>query len=285
VNLFAVVLNWNGGDDTAAALESLDTTPTICVDNGSTDGSDRVVEERFPHVELIRNPANLGFAAGNNVGVRRALERGADWVLLLNNDATAEPGLVDALAGAAAVRADAGMLACTILLEDGETVQYAGATFKARLGYSGRVSTTPASGPIDVIRADGAALAVSRAAIDRVGLLDESLFAYVEDVDWSFRIRDAGFGVVVVPDARVRHKGSASTGGSGSTSNLYYSTRNTIVVGERWRQVPLGLRTARRVIVLGSHLARAALQPNRFTACGAVLAGFRDARSGRLGQR
>jgi len=164
-------------------------------------------------------------------------------------------------------------------------VQYAGATFKARLGYSGRVSTTPPSRPTDVIRADGAALVVSRTAIDRVGLLDESLFAYVEDVDWSFRIRDAGFGVIVVPDARVRHKGSASTGGGASTASLYYSARNTIVVGERWRQVPLGLRTARRIIVLGSHLARAALQPNRLGACAAVLAGFRDARRGRLGPR
>ena len=71
---------------------------TICVDNGSTDGSDDAVERAASRsVELLRTGANLGFAGGNNVGIRRALERGADWVLLLNNDAVAEPGLADAL--------------------------------------------------------------------------------------------------------------------------------------------------------------------------------------------
>src|SRR3954447_23439810 len=112
MQLIAVVLNWNGGLDTLAALESLDGIETICVDNGSSDGSDAAVEERFPQVELIRTGANLGFAAGNNVGLRRAYEHGADWALLINNDAIAEAGIADALARAAVARPDAGLLAC-----------------------------------------------------------------------------------------------------------------------------------------------------------------------------
>src|SRR5439155_12869106 len=107
----------------------------------------------------------------------------------------------------------------------------------------------------DVVRADGAAMAVSRTALDRIGLLDEDLFAYVEDVDLSLRARAAGFAVVFVPDAVVRHKGSASTGGSASTTNMYYSTRNTIAVLERHRPLPRGLRALRRAVVVGSHLA------------------------------
>ena len=70
MNLVAVVLNWNGGEDTLAALASLGGVPTICVDNGSTDGSDALVEERFPEVALVRTGANLGFAGGNNIGLR-----------------------------------------------------------------------------------------------------------------------------------------------------------------------------------------------------------------------
>src|SRR5436190_24389108 len=128
-SLVAVVLNWNGGEDTVRALDSLSGIETICVDNGSIDGSAEEVERRFPEVELVRTGTNLGFAGGNNVGIRRALDRGADWVLLLNNDAVAEPGLADALARAAAVRPDAGALACKVLFEDGETVMYAGASF------------------------------------------------------------------------------------------------------------------------------------------------------------
>jgi GT2 family glycosyltransferase len=289
VQLVAVVLNWNGGDDTPKALASLRGVQTICVDNGSTDGSDDVVERDFPEVDLIRTGANLGFAGGNNVGIRRALERGADWVLLLNNDAVMEPGLPDALERAARARPDAGLLACKVLFEDGRTVMYAGASFNALVGYSGRRvgfgRPDRYHASRDVGRADGAAMAVSRTAVERAGLLDETLFAYVEDVEWSLRIRAAGFGVVFVPDAVVRHRGSASTGGRASTTNLYYDTRNTIAVVERHRPLPIGLRSMRRSVVVGAHLVQAALHPSRLDAARAVMAGWADARAGRLGPK
>jgi GT2 family glycosyltransferase len=291
MHLIAVVLNWNGGQDTLAALESLEGVETICVDNGSTDGSDSAVEERFPRVELIRTGANLGFAGGNNVGLRHAFERGAEWVLLINNDAIAEPGIMDALARGAVARPDAGLLACKVLFEDGRTIQYAGATFNARLGYSGRLTgygTTDRQDDVDVRdvgRADGAALALSRAAYDSVGGLDESLFMYVEDVELSFRVRRAGFAVVLVPDARVRHKGSAASGGRASTSNMFYSVRNTIAVSERYAPLPRGLRALRRSVVVGAHLVQAISHPARRDASRAVIDGWLAARAGRSGQR
>jgi GT2 family glycosyltransferase len=289
MKLIAVVLNWNGGDDTPRAIASLAGTETICVDNGSTDGSDAEVERRFPDVELIRTGENLGFAGGNNAGIRQALAQGADWVLLLNNDAVAGPGLADALERAAVTRPDAGVLACKVLFEHGDTVMYAGATFNARLGYSGR--RTGFGGPDrftemhDVARADGAAMAISRLAAERVGLLDERLFAYVEDVDLSLRARAAGFAVVFVPDAIVRHKGSASTGGAASTTNMYYSTRNTIAVVERFQPLPVGIRSLRRGVVVGAHLAQSLAHPDRTAAARAVVEGWRDARAGRFGPR
>ena len=284
MRLAAVVLNWNGGDDTLAALASLEGIATICVDNGSTDGSPDAIAARFPAVDLIRTGVNLGFAGGNNVGIRRALAGGADWVLLLNNDAVAEPGVPAALQSAAAARPDAGLLACKILSADGETVQYAGATFRPWLGYSGRVATSGPDELRDVGRADGAALAVSRAAVERAGLLDESLFLYVEDVEWSLRIREAGFAVVFVPGARVRHKGSAASGGGASTTNLYYDTRNTIAVCERHAPMPRGRRGLRRAVGVAAHLAQAVGRPRRGAAVRAVVDGWRDARAGRLGQ-
>ncbi|HEV2590330.1 MAG TPA: glycosyltransferase family 2 protein [Gaiellaceae bacterium] len=280
MKLLGVVLNWNGGDDTLAALESLGGIDTICVDNGSTDGSDHMVEERFPDVELLRLGENLGFAGGNNAGIRRALERGADWVLLLNNDAALAPGAADALERAAAP--GIGLLACTIVYPDGR-VQYAGARFNARLGYSGRSWKSVRN--LDVDRVDGAAMAVSREAVERAGFLDEQLFAYVEDVEWSLRIRRAGFRIVLVPDAVVVHKGSASTGGSASTTNLYYDTRNTIAVVERHAPLPPGLRALRRSVIVGAHLVQAAMHPRRAAAAEAVVEGWRDARRGRSGQR
>lgn len=287
MKLVAVVLNWNGGDDTPRSLASLGSVETICVDNGSTDGSDARVEREFPEVELIRAGENLGFAGGNNVGIRAALGRGADWVLLLNNDAVADSGLPAALERAAAARPDAGLLACKIYLE-GDVLQYAGARFAPLLGYSGRLRGYGArddgrfASIIDVGRADGAAMAASRAAIAAAGLLDERLFAYVEDVDWSLRIRAAGFAVVFVPDAKVWHRGSRSTGGAASTANLYYATRNTLVVAERVRPLPAGLRGLRRAVVVATHLLRAGRQPG---AAAAVFEGYRDFKRARLGMK
>ena len=110
----------------------------------------------------------------------------------------------------------------------------------------------------DTGRADGAAMAVSRAAIDRAGLLDERLFAYVEDVDWSLRIRAAGFAVVFVPDAVVLHQGSASTGGSASTTNaLLLDAQHD---RRRRARLPAAarLRSLRRGVVVATHLAQAA---------------------------
>src|SRR5262249_11378066 len=153
---------------------------------------------------------------------------------------------------------DAGVLACKVMFESGTTVMYAGATFRAWLGYSGRVRGHGAPDSFDVLadtgRADGAAMAVPRAAIERAGPLRGRVFAYVEDVDWSLRIRAAGFAVVFVPDAVVLHKGSGSTGGGGSTANLYYTTRNTIYVAERARPLPRGLRGVRRSVIVATHL-------------------------------
>jgi GT2 family glycosyltransferase len=286
--IVAVVLAWNGREETLACLRSLGGVDVVCVDNGSTDGTPDAVEQEHPEVELVRNGANLGFAGGNNAGIRRALERGADWVLLLNNDAVAEPGLVDALERAAAQRPDAGVLACKVVFADRpDTLEYAGASFHPLLGYSGRQRGYGQTDDgrydelRDVGRATGAAMAVSRAAIESAGLLDERLFAYVEDVDWCLRIHAAGFAIVFVPLARVRHHGGASTGGRVSPSALYYNARNTLAVSERHRPLPRGLRALRRGVVVGTHL----LQARRGDAARAVIKGWRDYRVGRMGAR
>ena len=83
-------------------------------------------------------------------------------------------------------------------------------------------------------------MAVSRAAIDAAGVLDEDLFLYAEDLEWSLRIREAGFAVVYVPEARVRHRVSAATGGAGSPTTSYYEARNMLAVVERYRPLPAG---------------------------------------------
>lgn len=294
MRVVAVVVNWNDAVRTARALRSLlaEGIDAICVDNGSEDGSAALLSEQLAGLTLLETGANLGFAGGNNAGIRYALEHGYDWVWLVNNDATAVSGSARALAEAARERPDAGVLACVVLrADDPALVEFAGARFRALLGYSGRVSA--AGGRLkelpttlgEVERAAGTAMAVSRAAIEAAGLLDEQLFAYVEEVDWCLRIRDRGFAVVLVPGARVRHEGSAATGGRSSTASLYYDTRNTIVVCERHRPLPHGARALRRGVVVAAHLAQTLGHPRPRQAARAVISGWLDARRGRLGPR
>jgi GT2 family glycosyltransferase len=258
-------------------------------DNGSTDGSVEAVRAAHPSVIVVENHANLGFCGGNNAGIRRALEHGADWVVLLNNDTVPDPRLVDELRAAAARHPDAGILAGELLFPD-RRVQWAGQRVALLTGYSGRPrgygqpDRRFPEGPVD--RASGALMAVSRRAIEMAGLLDESLFAYVEDVDWSLRVRAAGFACVFVPGARAVHALSASSGGDRqSTHTMYYGVRNTIVVVERHR--PMGRVTSalRRAAIVATFAARASLVQRNLAAVRAVIEGYEDARHGRFGER
>jgi GT2 family glycosyltransferase len=265
----------------------------VCVDNGSSDGSPQAVRERFPEVTLIETGANLGYSGGNNVGIRHALEHGASWVVLVNNDATVAEDFIEGFAAVATQHPDAGILAGKVYFaERPTTIWFAGQRVRERLGYSGRprgygrrdaprFDRVMATG-----RAVGALMAVSREAIEAVGLLDEELFAYVEDVDWALRVRGAGFEVIFAPRARAWHRVSVSTGGeAASTHTLYYGVRNTVTALERRR--PLGaIGTAvRRGAILATFGMHALTRPNRGEALGAVHEGFGDALAGRLGER
>ena len=202
---------WNGRDDTLGCLASLrgvehEPLDVIVVDNGSDDGTAEAVRERFPEVELVRSEENLGFAEGNDVGIRHALERGADHVLVLNNDVEVEPGFVGALVEEAGRRPDAGALCSKILyFEPRDRIWFAGASFDPRRGYTAATSATasrttrPRRSRGETGRACGAAMPVPRAALERVGDFDPKLFVYVEDIDWSLRARDAGLTHCVVP--------------------------------------------------------------------------------------
>ena len=176
----------------------------VVADNGSEDGSVEAIRAAHPEAELIENGANLGFSGGYNRAIRRAFELGASWVVLLNNDAQLDPQALLALQDAAARRPAAGILAGRLLEPDGR-VQWAGQRVALLSGYSGRPRgygredgpEFQVEGPVE--RAVGALMAVSREAVEAAGELDEDLFAYVEDVDWSLRIREAGFECILVP--------------------------------------------------------------------------------------
>jgi GT2 family glycosyltransferase len=294
----AVVLNWNGREDTLVCLGSLARVPRsdlaiVCVDNGSEDGSQQAVREGFPGVALIEAGANLGYSGGNNLGIRYALEHGAEWVLLVNNDATVAPDVIDGFERVARACPRAGILAGKVYFaERPNTIWFAGQRVSELTGYSGRPRGygRPDGARYKHVRqtgrAVGALMAVSREAIEAVGMLDEELFAYVEDVDWALRVRRAGLQVVFAPDAHAWHRVSASTGGeAASTHTLYYGVRNTVTVLERRRPLDPLLTRARRLAILAAFSAHALTRADRPAALRAVRSGYADARAGCLGPR
>lgn len=293
----AVVLSWNGRDETLRCLASLADVvhfplSVIVVDNGSVDGSPDAVADSFPEVVLVRLSRNSGFSGGVNTGIATALESGADAVLLLNNDMVVQPGFLAPLIRAIADDPLAAAACSQILFADPpHHVWYAGASYNPRRGHQGRnigfggERLPPDTPPYAVDCACGGAMLIPREALEAVGIFDEELFAYREDLDWSLRAREQGRRVLVAPASVVEHRVSASSGGESSPTSLYYDTRNGLVVADR--QAPLPrlpglLRSAEWVL---AHAIQALLSRRRLEGLRAVRDGWQDARKGRLGRR
>jgi GT2 family glycosyltransferase len=268
-------------------VEGLD---VVVVDNASTDGTADVVAARHPEVRLVRSSTNLGFAAGNNVGLRGAT---SPWVVLLNDDAVPDPGFLATLARAAeAAPPDVAALAATVLLDARfrvagshdaaqDTVVGPHATYVAdpdgdvvlvnSTGNSLRVDgygvdrgwledAATHRPPTEVFGFSGAAVALRSAALDQVGRFDETLFMYYEDTDLSWRLRLAGWRVEHVPDAVVRHQHSASSR-EGSAFFQLHDQRNRLLVLTKDATAGLACRALGRFVLTTASVTLRRSQP------------------------
>ena len=259
--VFIIVLNWNGFKHTLECLAFLkaltyDHYEIVVVDNASTDDSEERIREAYPKLTLIQSGANLGFAGGNNVGIEHALLQDADFVWLLNNDTVVEPDALGQLIAKAQSDPDIGMCGSTLIYyHNRDVVQaYGGGTYNKWLGLTKRlghgapraepVSAAEVERKLDYIEASS--LLVSRAFLDRVGLMEEIYFLYYEEIDWVTRARGR-FKLGYAKDSIVYHKEGSSTGASDyaaspkSWTSDYYSIRNRLLVTRRF--FPLALPT------------------------------------------
>ena len=260
--VFIVVLNWNGYQDTLECINSLKAVTysnyrIVLVDNDSTDGSEALLRERFPDIDIIQTGHNLGFTGGNNIGMRYALDNGTDYILLLNNDTTVHKEFVTELVPIAEADKTAGMLCPKIYFHDRpDIIWYAGASFHSWLGWGRhRGYNDRDRGQFDLTeeteRPTGCSLMVSRAVCEKIGLLREEYFCYCEDLDWGMRAQNAGYKIMYVPASKVWHKVSRSTG-VGSATPLYYSVRNMFMCLDANKPLPALLRFLRFGIVLSA---------------------------------
>ncbi|MDO8477681.1 MAG: glycosyltransferase family 2 protein [Candidatus Rokubacteria bacterium] len=290
--VFIIILNWNGLRDTLECLESVErleypAKTVVVVDNGSTDGSPEAVRTQAPSVLLLRNETNLGYAGGNNVGIRYALEHGADYIWLLNNDTVVRPDSLATLVSVADATPNLGLASPFIYDYEGpQRLQFGGVIARLADQTFHRVNDPleregPTTGGRLVLY--GTALLIKASAVKTIGYLDERYFAYREDNDYSMRSLDAGLRNIVVSASKVYHKNSGSLG-ENSPIKYFFMVRNLYPL---WMDRLKGYRRAAyRVRYLSQALrtARECETAGFPAAADACLAGAWNALRGRYGE-
>jgi GT2 family glycosyltransferase len=228
-----IILNWNGLRDTLECIGSVTNLDypdmhVLVVDNGSTDGSPSVIREKYPSVTLLQNEKNIGFAGGNNLGMEKALEMGTDYLWLLNNDTVVEKDTLGKLVAATMESPEVGLASPAIYFhEEPDRIQFCGSYIdwnRKRIVKIEEGEIIPGDG--ENISLWGTALLIKRKVVEEVGYLNEKYFAYHEDEEYCMRAARAGFRCVVVPEARIFHKNSRSTGSNDAPMQVFLRSRN-----------------------------------------------------------
>ena len=237
-----VIVNWKGRPHVEECFDSLlagsyGNVRFVLVDNASEDGSLEFVESRYgtdERVEIVRCGENLGWSGGNNVGVERALDAGADYIFLLNDDTSTAPDAIEKLVSAAEEQAMVGALAPKMVLFDNPAVLNSVGAECSVVGAGwdrgiGRLDGERWNERRDVLAVCGGACFLRAEAVRKAGPLPSDFTIYLDDIDLCLRIWDAGYAVRTCPEAVVRHKFSATMGhGNAARRKYYLSTRNRL---------------------------------------------------------
>ncbi len=237
-SVYIVILNWNGLGDTIECLRSIEklaysAIATIVVDNGSRNREAEQIEEKFPHISVIRQSKNIGFCAGCNLGIDYAIEHGADYVMLLNNDTLVPPDLIDKLLDGVG-HLDGLAAVSPVIFEHPDTqkiwysdARWIAANAKFQLSKPGeKYSDISTKKPYKTHFACGCCMLIPTPVLKDVGILDERYFAFYDEAAWCAAAARKGLRSYVVPSAYMYHKVSRSTPALVST---YLLTRNRLL--------------------------------------------------------
>lgn len=247
-----IILNWNSHQDTIECVESclaLDYTPyeIVLVDNASADGSEDILRKAFPRLKLIQTGINLGYAGGNNIGIRHALEKNADYIWLLNNDTVVTPQALKVLIAHAESNPAVGLVGSKILsYSEPSRLLSAGGRVDMRTGLTEHIGfgcedTGQFDQPLDTGYLTGCSLLAKRKVIEDIGFMNESYFLYFEETEWCVKAIRRGYRLMYAPASVVYHKESVSVR---KIEGLiyYYLTRNRLYfiqrngIGVQWHK-------------------------------------------------
>jgi GT2 family glycosyltransferase len=208
--IFIIVLNFNGRDVLTQCLSSVYQSDylnfeVVVVDNNSSDESLEQAKKSFSRAYFIKNSENFGFSRGNNMGIRFALEKFAEYIFILNNDAVIEKTTLSEMVQAIQKNDSAGIASPVILDADNRTVWFAGGTIDWRKMRTNHVHEIRSDSPYQSEYISGCAMFVKKAVFREIGILDERFFLYYEDADFSMRAKKAGFDLIIVPSVRIKH--------------------------------------------------------------------------------
>lgn len=208
--VFIVVLNYNARATLQGCLSSVyhldyPNFEVALVDNASTDGSFEAAKENFSRVHFIQSGKNAGFSAGNNLGIRFALEKMADYIFILNPDALVEKNTLSLLISEAEKNPEVGIFSPLIFDGQGKKVWFAGGKIEWPKMRTVHINNILSENPYPTECVSGCAMLIRKEVFKKVELLDEDYFLYYEDADFSWRAKKQGFNLLIVPASRVFH--------------------------------------------------------------------------------
>ncbi len=238
-----IILNWNGKEDTIECLKSLNKLyynnyDIILIDNGSIDNSIEYIHQYFPNLKIIENKINLGFAGGNNIGIDIAINNGAEYILLLNNDTIVDPNLLNELINVALSNTKIAFVGSKIYYYDfygkKNVINYAGGKLCIWRGVARHIGINQIDNAqfdfnkeVDYI--EGSCLLVKVDIIKKIGYLNPDMFTYWEDIDWCIRGKKAGYKLLYAYKAKMWHK-IGSYKKEKSKKAYYYNGRNIFII-------------------------------------------------------
>jgi hypothetical protein len=261
-----ILVNWNGLQFTIDCLESLRKLDylnfgILLVDNASDTNEGDALKLKFPEISLIQSSTNLGFAGGNNLGIRKALELDYSHIMLLNNDTVVSPDFLKLMMSQFEKSPSLGVVQPLIYwMKDRNQIWNAGGKWNSTFGRAIPLRELKngkkvGSGIQKIDWATGCCMLIKREAILQVGLLNEQFFAYFEDVEWSLRFRKHGYEIALAPKAIIYHEAGASSKkkhkeGTLSPRVFYYHVRNQFLL------IRIVSSLFNKLLAFGYHLIR-----------------------------
>ena len=241
LKVFVLILSYNGRKwlvDCLPSVLAMDypNFETVVIDNGSSDGTQDFLRENFPQVQIVTLQPNRGYAGGFDAGLEYAAQRGAEYFLVMNNDTEIDPHALTALVEAAQSQSQAGFVTGKVYFYDRREVFQSVGKKEDPLVWSGDYMgyEEKDSGQYDEIKerafVDDVYILVHRKMYNEIGGYDPQFYLQYEELDWQLRAKKAGWKIYYTPEAKLWHRGSATTGGVGSPINNYFLERSLLIV-------------------------------------------------------